>query len=259
MLTLQDLLRTRTAQPPLNKAMYFDGNSNTYIRFTDNLINNLAYQGKFSILAWFNALGSGVVVGYADALPPASPSGYVPLIYVVYPNDVKVGEWNGYNRILSYSYSGMTFIHVANVINYDRASNIMNMYMYVNGSNVGSSSSSGAPWNNIDYTSWSGKTIYNTIGNGYAAGWGLTNPAPFKGYIAQVLIYSRVLPGSEIMHNMSNPNNPIRDKLVLWLDARACDTSKNICYDLSGNNNHGTMYNVQIVSLSNPVRVGGTL
>jgi hypothetical protein len=74
-----------------------------------------------------------------------------------------------------------------------------------------------------------------------------------------ILIYSRALSDSEIIHNMSNPNNPIRNGLVLWLDARACDTSKNICWDLSGNGNHGTMYGVQIVSLSNPVRVGGSL
>jgi hypothetical protein len=68
-----------------------------------------------------------------------------------------------------------------------------------------------------------------------------------------ILIYSRPLSDAEIRYNMSNPNNPIRDGLVLWLDARACDTSKNICYDLSGNGNHGTMYNVSIVTLPNQI------
>jgi hypothetical protein len=71
-----------------------------------------------------------------------------------------------------------------------------------------------------------------------------------------ILVYSRSLSGPEVLHNMLNPNNPIRDNLVLWLDARACDTSRNVCYDLSGNNNHGTMYNVSIVTLPNQIAPG---
>jgi len=235
--------------------MYFDGGSSTYVRFTDNLINNLAYQGKFSVLAWLNAVGSGVVIGYEDVLPPNPPSGLVPLIWVVYPTEVRVGEYNGYVRILSYGYSGNMFIHVANVINYDRSTNIMNIYMYVNGSNVGSHSSSGPPWNNIDYTQWSGKTIYNTIGNGHASGWGLTNPAPFKGYISQVLIYSRVLSYSEILWNYQNPDNPVRSGLVLWLQADP-NNVKDVdgdgileWIDLSGYGNHGKIYGAQLVQL----------
>jgi hypothetical protein len=74
-----------------------------------------------------------------------------------------------------------------------------------------------------------------------------------------ILVYSRSLSDSEVTWNYNNPNNPIRDGLVLWLDARACDASRNICYDLSGNNNHGTMYNVSIVTLPSPVRAGGRL
>lgn len=81
-----------------------------------------------------------------------------------------------------------------------------------------------------------------------------------KIYIAQLLVYrGRMLSAPEIVHNMLNPSNPVRDGLVLWLDARACDPARGVCYDLSGNGNHGTMYNVQVVQLPNPVRVGGTL
>jgi hypothetical protein len=79
----------------------------------------------------------------------------------------------------------------------------------------------------------------------------------FQGFIAQVLIYKdKALSVFEIQHNMLNSNNPVRDGLVLWLDVRACDASKNICYDLSGNGNHGTMYNVSIVTLPNQIAPG---
>jgi hypothetical protein len=78
----------------------------------------------------------------------------------------------------------------------------------------------------------------------------------FQGYIAQVLIYSRALSDSEVQWNYNNPDNPVRDGLVLWL--RACpDCVKDIdgdgrleWVDLSGYGNHGKIYGAQLVQLT---------
>jgi hypothetical protein len=88
---------------------------------------------------------------------------------------------------------------------------------------------------------------------------GLETGYYLKGYMAQLLIYTRALSDSEVVWNYNNPNNPVKDGLVLWLDARACDASRGICYDLSGNNNHGIMYGAQVVTLPSPIRAGGGL
>jgi hypothetical protein len=83
----------------------------------------------------------------------------------------------------------------------------------------------------------------------------------FNGYIAQVLLYSRALPESEIRFNYSNPDNPIRNGLVLWLRAHP-DYIKDIdgdglleWLDLSGYGNHGKIYGASLVELiRTPVR-----
>ena len=49
MLTLQDLLRTRTTQPPLNKAMYFNG-VNAWIKI-GNVLD--VYYGDYTVMGWF--------------------------------------------------------------------------------------------------------------------------------------------------------------------------------------------------------------
>jgi hypothetical protein len=90
----------------------------------------------------------------------------------------------------------------------------------------------------------------------FEVGRGGTYPSWYyvRGLIAQVCVYNRVLSLAEIQHNMLNPNNPVRDSLVLWFDARATDMVNNKVWDLSGNGNHGTMYNgVQIVALPNQI------
>jgi hypothetical protein len=76
-----------------------------------------------------------------------------------------------------------------------------------------------------------------------------------KGYIAQVLIYSRALSDSEIQWNYQNPDKPIRNGLVLWLQADPAYV-KDIdgdgipeWIDLSGYNNHGKIYGAQLVQL----------
>jgi hypothetical protein len=77
----------------------------------------------------------------------------------------------------------------------------------------------------------------------------------FRNSIALVRIYSRALSQSEIQHNMNNPENPVRNGLVLWLYARP-DNIKDIdndgvleWIDLSGYGNHGKIYGPQLVNL----------
>ena len=85
--------------------------------------------------------------------------------------------------------------------------------------------------------------------------------AMLRGYISQVLIYTRALSDTEIRWNYSNPDNPVRNDLVLRLQAHP-DNIKDIdgdglleWLDLSGFNNHGKIYGATLVKLiRDPVR-----
>jgi hypothetical protein len=237
MLTLQDLLRTRTAQPQLNKAMYFNG-VNAYV----NLGTKLTTVTDFTALIWV------AIVSH-----PSSWTGVVG--YTVYTDR---NWWITLGAARSFSIGGgvmFTGGGVNDIVGTPRSLVWAHVGLSKSGNTVKGYYNGVLKWTKtgsgdykLDPSIPLGIGARN--GNGYS---------PSNVMVSQFLFYSRALSNSEIMHNMSNPNNPIRDGLVLWLDARACDTSKNICYDLSGNNNHGTMYNVQIVLLSSPVRVGGSL
>ena len=84
----------------------------------------------------------------------------------------------------------------------------------------------------------------------------------YTGYIAQVLLYSHALSADEIAWNYNNPDNPVRNGLVLWLQAHP-DNVKDIdgdgvleWVDLSGCGNHGKIYGAQLVELvKTPARV----
>jgi len=77
----------------------------------------------------------------------------------------------------------------------------------------------------------------------------------FQGYITQVLLYSRALSDSEIQWNYQYPDKPIRNGLVLWLQAdpqyiKDVDGDGILEWiDLSGYNNHGKIYGAQLVQL----------
>jgi hypothetical protein len=83
-----------------------------------------------------------------------------------------------------------------------------------------------------------------------------------RGYLASILIYSRALSDSEIQWNYQYLDNPVRDGLVLWLQADP-QYVKDIdgdgvpeWIDLSGYNNHGKIYGAQLVQLfKTPARV----
>jgi hypothetical protein len=80
-----------------------------------------------------------------------------------------------------------------------------------------------------------------------------TGSYPFKGLISQVLIYSKALSSEEIQWNYNNPENPIKNNLVLWLFAhpdyvRDIDGDGiNEWIDLSGNNNNGKIYGATLI------------
>jgi hypothetical protein len=84
----------------------------------------------------------------------------------------------------------------------------------------------------------------------------VVSPNYFKNtYIAHVLIYSRALSDSEVQWNYNCPDNPIRNGLVLWLQADPAYV-KDIdgdgileWLDLSGYGNHGKIYGAQLVQL----------
>jgi len=268
MLTLQDLLRTRTTQPPLNKAMYFSGTS-SYIEGSFSLswsatpeLNNYTfcmyvYPRKTPMSGWSSHIGRRDIYFFGVGFYNSSKSQYtgIALEFIDTNGDdvpeevhplgfyMNVDEWDTPSPI-NIGLEQWTFL--CGVFN--SWTNAVGYNVLINGTKT---TSVVRGWGGIH--TWSGYADkYRVAPQMYGSGAGV--------YVASVLIYrKRALTLQEVAYIAQNSNNPIRDGLVLWLDARACDTSKNICYDLSGNNNHGTMYNVQIVSLSNPVRAGGSL
>jgi hypothetical protein len=103
--------------------------------------------------------------------------------------------------------------------------------------------------------------LYNSLrliigANGNDTDTSVLAPSGFiQTYIAQTLIYSRALSDSEIQFNYSNPDNPIRNGLVLWLQAdpqyiKDIDGDGVLEWlDLSGNGNHGKIYGARLVEL----------
>jgi len=227
----------RTIQPPLNKAMYFNG-TDAYINVTSS--SSLALSSQFTLMGWFlfpsTTIGSKGVV---QKNPNITDYDYMLYLSTYGCPSVYFKNPSGEAFAIDYTVNHRDNRWHLWVGTFDGRY----LSMYVDAT--------------LRAATNTGGTTVRTSDTPLAIGYG------WNGYVkmfsAQVLIYSRALSNSEIQHNMNNPNNPIRDGLVLWIDARACDASKNVCWDLSGNGNHGTMYNVQIVTLSNPVRVGGTL
>ena len=84
----------------------------------------------------------------------------------------------------------------------------------------------------------------------------------FYGLICAVRVYSRALSAEEVAHNYSNPGNPARSGLVLWLQAHP-DNVKDVdgdgrleWLDLSGYNNHAKLYGATLVEVvKSPARV----
>jgi hypothetical protein len=213
MLTLQDLLRTKMTQPPLNKALYFDG-VDDYVLVRNNPTLNPDYV---TIEAWALAYSKPTWAKIVGKPFTSATSPWQQYTLAHYGNSgMFVFEFNVNNTW--YAAYGFTFnlnewYHVVGV--YDGVSG----KLYVNGNFVSKRDVSGV-LSKYD----TDLRVGSHLGREY-----------WNGLISIVRIYTRPLADSETLWNYLNPNNPIRDGLVLWLDARACDASKNICYDLSGN------------------------
>jgi len=84
----------------------------------------------------------------------------------------------------------------------------------------------------------------------------------YDGLIAQACAYSRALSAEEVALNYANPDNPVKNGLVLWLQADP-QNIKDIdgdgvleWIDLSGFGNHGKMYGATLVEvIKSPVRI----
>jgi len=72
----------------------------------------------------------------------------------------------------------------------------------------------------------------------------------------QLLIYSRSLSDSEIQYNYQNPNNPVTNGLIVWLQADPKYIRGNTWLNLSSYGNNGTIYNAQLIQLEKtPARI----
>jgi hypothetical protein len=213
--------------------MYFNG-VNSYIQISDSPSIRLV---NLSVLLWvqvFSCSRWNVIVSKSTAL--ANEPNYevgVALAYCV------PYTWNGKTNAYGDYKIPLYIVHIGVTVS-DSTTRF-----YVNG--------------NLDkLSSWSVNTNYDT----YPLFIGTDYPQPrqgdyyfFYGYITQVLIYSRALSDSEIQWNYQNPDNPVRDDLVLWLQADPAYV-KDIdgdgipeWIDLSGFNNHGKIYGAQLVQL----------
>jgi len=99
------------------------------------------------------------------------------------------------------------------------------------------------------------RNVYNKVRIGYL-------DTALKGLISEVYIYSKALSAEEIFWNYDNPSNPVRNGLVLWLQAHP-DNVKDVdgdgrleWIDLSGFGNHGKVYGATLIEvIKSPVRV----
>jgi hypothetical protein len=217
-------------------AMFFDG-VDDYVLVPHSA--SVSITGKYTFMAWINPLTfGGLSRGRILDKNPTVASGYIfyientPGTPVVYALLVFINN---------------TYAYVSNVISLGVFQSVgavftgSTMRFYVNGRLVGSPSFTVYPSANTE-------NLY--IGNRRQLDRG------FYGYIHQILIYKdRDLPDRDITWNHLNPDNPVRDGLVLWLKAHP-GYVKDIdgdglleWIDLSGNGNHGKIYGARLIEL----------
>ena len=218
-------------------AMYFDG--------VDDYVVNTGFnwsvlQNGYTIAIWLNTAdkSSDIIRHYS------TPRGYY---YLAYTSE--------YTRIGVVSRSTDTNEYIE--INQKSNSNPPNMFnhaVFTWNTTQGCWYANGVLDRCISDTR-TGKGMAYTgfyIGKPYGTDW-------YQGYIEQLLIYSRVLSDSEVQWNYLYRDNPVRNGLVLWLQADP-NNVKDIdndgileWIDLSGYNNHGKIYGgASLVQLVKP-------
>ena len=212
------LLNTTSNQPPTVWGLSFDG-VDDYINVSAGPSLDITSDKSVTVTFWFNmpntSLFRNVMIKDMEL---AISVGGVNLAF-------KDNCGNGYsvsrslNNNLWYFFAGQ----------YDKSADVVRIYL--NGVLISSGLS--GKW------SPSPTTRIFTIGNGKYPNVG---PAArfYKGFIGEVRIYNRTLTSDEISR-IYNYGEVITDGLVLWLSPSSI--IGNTWYDLSGYNNHGTLYN----------------
>jgi len=217
-----------TRKPPLTKALYFDGASG-YVSVTPPSISgDSPFTFEFMAMwlpqpqrMWIMDFGARGTLNDVH--------------FLIATNAVTMfGFWGSIQNSFSVlSYMGV-WAHYATTYNPAEANKPIRSY--VNGVKV-----------DEDYL---GTTTPNLQPTNFRVGYPIPGESYFRGYIAFIRVYSRALSQSEILHNMRNPNKPVRSGLVVWLDAR--NVIGNTWYDLSGYGNNGAIYGATQVSIPNP-------
>jgi|Deesub1362A_J573_1020465.scaffolds.fasta_scaffold00330_88 hypothetical protein len=215
-------------KPRMHKALSFDG-QNDYVQIPDDSSLDIINPQGITIytIVYINTLNTPQVLcrrenyGWEFSI---SSAGYLNFWFG------KKSEWSIQHK----SNSKITLNKWQNlVVTYDNS----NVKFYIDSSLDGTIS-------NTDGINTSNATITGIGANGTGTSWFL------NGQIAHVSIYNRALSDAEIKYLYQNPFDPLDDdSLVLWLNPAGIDTTNGKWWDLSGNDNHGTIYGATEVSL----------
>jgi len=221
-------------------AMYFNGVNNNV-----RTVSTISLSTPITVMAWFSHVDKfNILTLVANSVSGATTLGFRFFVNLYETQDrrlvIEVGDGTSGSSL----YTSVNAVqpgvwnHGVAVINSGNSS------LWLNGQKLASGS---LP----DIT----KTDYVYIGT-------MAGSFYFYGYISQVLIYSRALSDSEIQWNYQYPDNPVKNGLVLWLQAdpqyvKDIDGDGRLEWiDLSGNNNHGKIYGARLVQLIRaPARV----
>jgi hypothetical protein len=218
---------------------------------------------QFRYAMYFNGVNNYVVVPHNPALN-IQPGNVITIIMIAnflgwridfsvgIPIDKRTERYANYNWEFNSSTMQMRVHANGSVwaVSVPHSLGVWNHYaMVLNGSWLGGYLNDVLMNSRNDVPQSSGNTVNLYIGMMYAAAYHV------KSYIAQVLIYSKTLSGSEILWNYLYPDNPVRNGLVLWLQAdpqyvKDIDGDGRLEWvDLSGFGNHGKIYGATLVEL----------
>jgi len=212
-------------------AMYFDG-IDDYVRMSlpSSLTGSASFTVMFCLSFYFQPSRIWV-------LWYGTPGTYTAVHFLINPDGfTQFGFFGGVQNTFYVNSYEKVFTFYAT--RYDNISSLLESF--INGNKVGSNTVTATP----------------NVKPGYIyIGYPTYTESYLKGYIAQVIIYSRALSDSEIRWNYQYPDNPVRNGLVLWLQADPSNV-KDIdgdgrleWVDLSGYGNHGKIYGAQLVEL----------
>ena len=219
-------------------AMYFNG-VNDYVRMS--LPSSLTGSASFTVMFWLSFYFQPMRIW---VLWYGIPGTYTAVHFLIRTDGLtQFGFYGGIQN--SFYVNSYEKVFTFYATRYDNISSLLESF--INGDKVDSDTVTATP----------------NVQPGYIyIGYTPLSESYLKGYMAQVLIYTRTLSDSEIQWNYQYPDNPVRNGLVLWLQAHP-DYVKDIdgdgvleWVDLSGYGNHGKIYGAQLVQLvKTPARI----